>query len=136
MRFSDYDLQVITIEKTTSDYSMTVNKNFVTFSKAIAAELNYPSHVIVAFNKDTKVMGIQVCHANTKGSYEFCKSKKVRKGVVQMMNKNLKEAILTIMPDWESGKRYKVPGIYIAEDRAFVFELKGYEVLKPYRKES
>ena len=136
MRFSDYDLQVITIEKTACDDSMTVNKNFVTFSKALAAELNYPSHVIVAFNKDTKVMGIQVCHANTKGSYEFCKSKKVRKGVVQMMNKNLKEAILTIMPDWESGKRYKVPGIYIAEDRAFVFELKSYEVLKPYRKES
>ena len=136
MRFSDYDLQVITIEKTACDYSMTVNKNFVTFSKALAAELNYPSHVIVAFNKDTKVMGIQVCHANTKGSYEFCKSKKVRKGVVQMMNTNLKEAILTIMPDWESGKRYKVPGIYIAEDRAFVFELKSYEVLKPYRKES
>lgn len=136
MRFSDYDLQVITIEKNASDYSMTVNKNFVTFSKAIAAELNYPSHVIVAFNKDTKVMGIQVCHANIKGSYEFCKSKKIRKGVVQMMNKNLKKAILTIMPDWENGKRYKVPGIYIAEDRAFVFELKGYEVLKPYRKES
>lgn len=58
MRFSDYDLQVITIEKNASDYSMTVNKNFVTFGKAIAAELNYPSHVIVAFNKDTKVMGI------------------------------------------------------------------------------
>ncbi len=40
MRFSDYDLQVITIEKNASDYSMTVNKNFVTFGKAIAAELS------------------------------------------------------------------------------------------------
>ena len=84
--------------------------------------------------KTQKSWGFQVCHANTKGSYEFCKSKKVRKGVVQMVNKNLKEALLTIMPDWESNKRYKVPGIHIAEDRAFVFELKVYEVLEDFRK--
>lgn len=54
--------------------------------------------------------------------------------MVQMVNKNLKEALLTIMPDWESNKRYKVPGIHIAEDRAFVFELKVYEVLEDFRK--
>ena len=94
MSFKDFRLEVVTVERASFDYSMTINKNFVTFSKGIVQELDYLAQVLIAFNKETKVMGIQVCHANTKGAYEFCKSKKVRKGVVQMVNKNLKEILL------------------------------------------
>lgn len=53
MRFKDFNLEVVNVERYSSDYSMTVNKNFVTFSKGIVQALEYPAHVLVAFNKDT-----------------------------------------------------------------------------------
>ncbi|HFI0445655.1 TPA: hypothetical protein ACGO2N_002044 [Streptococcus suis] len=113
---------------------MTVNKNFVTFSKGIVQALEYPVHVLVAFNKDTKVMGIQVCRAKTRGAFCFSKPVGEQKGIVQVGHKNLKETLLTIMSEWKSDKRYRVEGIHIPEDKAFVFELKDFEELSDFRK--
>ena len=50
------------------------------------------------------------------------------------MNKNLKETLLHIMPEWDENKRYKVESIYIPEDKAFVFELTKFEELPDSRK--
>ena len=113
---------------------MTINKNFVTFSKVIVQELDYPAQVLIAFNKDTKVMGIQVCRAKTRGSFKFSKPESEQKGIVQIMNKNLKETLLHIMPEWKVDRRYKVDGIHIPEDKAFVFELTKFEELADFRK--
>lgn len=33
------------------------------------------------------------------------------------------------MPEWKPEKRYKVEGIHIPEDKAFVFELSKFEEL-------
>lgn len=134
MRFKDFNLEVVNVERYSSDYSMTVNKNFVTFSKGIVQALEYPAHVLVAFNKDTKVMGIQVCRAKTRGAFSFSKPVGEQKGIVQVGHKNLKETLLTIMSDWKSDKRYRVEGIHIPEDKAFVFELKDFEELSDFRK--
>ena len=43
MRFKDFNLEVVNVERYSSDYSMTVNKNFVTFSKGIVQALEYPA---------------------------------------------------------------------------------------------
>ncbi|MDG3181354.1 hypothetical protein MKN84_06460 [Streptococcus suis] len=134
MRFKDFNLEVVTVERSSYDYSMTINKNFVTFSKGIVQELDYPSQVLIAFNKDTKVMGIQVCRAKTRGSFKFSKPESEQKGIVQVMNKNLKETLLHIMPEWKPEKRYKVEGFHIPEDKAFVFELSKFEELADFRK--
>ncbi len=45
MRFKDLNLEVVNVERYSSDYSMTVNKNFVTFGKGIVQALEYPAHV-------------------------------------------------------------------------------------------
>lgn len=113
---------------------MTVNKNFVTFSKGIIQELDYPAYVLIAFNKENKVMGLQVCRAKTRGSFKFSKPEGEQKGIVQVMNKNLKETLLHIMSEWDEAKRYKVEGIHIPEDKAFVFELSKFEELPDFRK--
>ncbi|HEM3638348.1 TPA: hypothetical protein U1C32_001528 [Streptococcus suis] len=134
MRFKDFNLEVVTVERASFDFSMTINKNFVTFSKGIVQELDYPAQVLIAFNKDTKVMGIQVCRAKTRGSFKFSKPESEQKGIVQVMNKNLKETLLHIMPDWKVDRRYKVEGIHIPEDKAFVFELTKFEELADFRK--
>lgn len=94
MRFKDFGLEVVTVERSSFDYSMTINKNFVTFSKGIVQELDYPAQVLIAFNKETRVMGIQVCRAKTRGSFKFSKPEGEQKGIVQVMNKNLKETLL------------------------------------------
>lgn len=134
MRFKDFNLEVVTVERASFDFSMTINKNFVTFSKGIVQELDYPAQVLIAFNKDTKVMGIQVCRAKTRGSFKFSKPESEQKGIVQIMNKNLKETLLHIMPEWKVDRRYKVEGIHIPEDKAFVFELTKFEELADFRK--
>ena len=127
MRFKDFNLEVVTVERISFDYSMTVNKNFVTFSKGIVQELDYPAQVLIA-------MGIQVCRAKTKGLFKFSKPEGEQKGIVQVMNKNLKERLLHIMTVWKSDKRYKIEGIHIPEDKAFVFELTKFEALPDFRK--
>ncbi|HGL8849825.1 MULTISPECIES: hypothetical protein [Streptococcus] len=134
MRFKDFNLEVVTVERSSYDYSMTINKNFVTFSKGIVQELDYPSQVLIAFNKDTKVMGMQVCRAKTRGSFKFSKPESEQKGIVQVMNKNLKETLLHITPEWKPEKRYKVECIHIPDDKAFVFELSKFEELADFRK--
>jgi uncharacterized protein YuzE len=134
MRFKDYNLEVVTVERSTFEFSMTVNKNFITFSKGIVQALDYPSHVLIAFNKETKVMGIQVCRAKTRGSFSFSKPESEQKRTVQMMNKNLREALFYIMDEWNESKRYKIEGIHIPEDKAFIFELSKFNELPDFRK--
>ena len=50
MRFKDFNLEVVTVERSRFEFSMTVNKNFITFSKGIVQELGYPPHILIAFN--------------------------------------------------------------------------------------
>ena len=134
MRFKDFNLEVVTVERSRFEFSMTVNKNFITFSKGIVQELDYPSYVLIAFNKETKVMGIQVCRAKTRGSLSFSKTESEQKRTVQMMNKNLRETLFYIMDEWNESKRYKIEGIHIPEDKAFIFELSKFEELPDFRK--
>lgn len=134
MRFKDFNLEVVTVERSRFEFSMTVNKSFITFSKGIVQELDYPSHVLIAFNKETKVMGIQVCRAKTRGSFSFSKPESEQKRTVQMMNKNLRETLFYIMDEWNESKRYKIEGIHIPEDKAFIFELSKFEELPDFRK--
>lgn len=117
MRFKDFNLEVVTVERSRFEYSMTVNKNFITFSKGIVQELDYPSHVLIAFNKETKVMGIQVYRAKTRGSFSFSKPESEQKRTVQMMNKNLRETLFYIIDEWNESKRYKIEGIHIQRIR-------------------
>ncbi|MGT2867091.1 hypothetical protein [Streptococcus fryi] len=134
MRFKDFNLEVVTVDRSRFEFSITVNKNFITFSKGIVQELGYPSHVIIAFNKETKVMGIQVCRPKTRGSFTFSKPESEQKRTVQMMNKNLRETLFYIMDEWSKSKRYKIEGIHIQEDKAFVFELTKFEELADFKK--
>ena len=53
MRFKDFNLEPVTVERTSTEYHMTVNKNFLTFSNGIVQALNYSEQVIFAFNKET-----------------------------------------------------------------------------------
>lgn len=96
---------------------MTTNKNCVSLNKEIVQELDYPAQVLITFNKETKVMGIQVCRAKSR-----------------VMNNNLKETLFNIMPEWEQGKRYNIEGIHIPEVKAFVFELSKFEELTDFIK--
>lgn len=79
-------------------------------------------------------MGIQVCRAKTRGSFNFSKPESEQKRVVQMMNKNLRETLFYIMDEWSDSKRYKVERIHIPEDKAFIFELSKFEELPDFRK--
>lgn len=134
MRFKDFNLEVVTIERSRFEFSMTVNKNFITFSKGVVQELDYPPHVLIVFNKETKVMGIQDCRAKTRGSFSFSKPESKQKRTVQMMNKNLRETLFYIMDEWSESKCYKIVGIHIPEDKAFIFELSKFEELPDFKK--
>jgi hypothetical protein len=134
MRLSDFNLQVINVEKDPNDFTITINKNFVTFSKSLVYEFDYPSHILIAFDTTKRVMGLQVCRAKTKGSFLFSKPETKQKGVVKIMHKGLRNDLFEMMPEWEEGRRYRLSGISIPEDKAIIFELEQYEPLADYRK--
>jgi hypothetical protein len=57
MRLSNFNLQVINVEKDPNDFTITINKNFVTFSKSLVYELDYLTHILIAFDTTKRVMG-------------------------------------------------------------------------------
>lgn len=80
--FKDFNLEVVTVKRSSFDYSMPINKNCVSLNKEIVQELDYSAQVLITFNKETKVMGIQVRRAKSR-----------------VMNNNLKETLFNIMPE-------------------------------------
>ena len=133
MRLSDFNLQVINVKKDPNDFTITINKNFVTFSKSLVYELDYPSHVLIAFDTTKRVMGLQVCRAKAKGSFLFSKPEAKQKGVVKILHKGLRDAFFELMPEWEEGRCYRLSGISVPEDN-IIFELENYEPLADFRK--
>jgi hypothetical protein len=103
-----------------------------------------PTHNLLGYTKDDYkriVIGedeaeilLFIYSSYIKGMTEREIAEELMKNIIQVKNKNLKETLHHIMDEWEEGKCYKVEGIHIPEDKAFIFELKEYEELPDFRK--
>ena len=53
--------------------SASITPNGVTFNRSVVIKMNYPEHVVLMVNKETKQIAIKVCTAETQRAVTFYK---------------------------------------------------------------
>lgn len=65
-----------------------------------------------------------MCKSNEPKGFKFSKPRGEQKGTVSITNKNLLEPIRRCMgKEWQSDKRYKVTGFWVADAKTMCFDL-------------
>ena len=120
--FSKINLEVIDIS-TNADPDMYINQNGITFSKRVLEDLNYPQNVQYGFDPEHHIFAIRVCKSNESKAAPFSKPRAEQTTTLSCSNKNLKEIVAKLIPDYKEKKRYKVTGELDAESRVLYFDM-------------
>ena len=120
--FSKINLEVIDIN-TNADPDIYINQNGITFSKRVLEDLNYPQTVQYSIDPAQRVFAIKVCKSNESRAVAFSKPRSEQTTTLSNGNKNLKEVVVKMIPDYDPKKRYKVTGEYDAENRVMYFDM-------------
>lgn len=122
INFNSITLEVIDIN-TNAAPDLFINQNGITFSKRVLEDLNYPQNVQYCLDATHKVFAIRVCKGNEAKATPFSKPKAEQTTTLTCSNKNLREVIAAMIPDFDPKKRYKVTGEYDAENRVMYFDM-------------
>lgn len=125
--FSKINLEVIDIN-TNADPDIYINQNGITFSKRVLEDLNYPQNVQYGFDPAQHVFAIKVCKSNEARATSFSKPRAEQTTTLSCGNKNLKEVVVKMIPDYDPKKRYKVTGKFDTENRVMYFDMTTAEV--------
>lgn len=124
--FSNINLEVIDINTNVTP-DIFINQNNITFSKRVLEDLNYPQTVQYCLDATHKVFAIRVCKGNEAKATPFSKPKAEQTSTLSCGNKNLREVIVTMIPDYNKKSRYKVTGEYDNENRVIYFDMSTAE---------
>ena len=105
-----------------------INQNGITFSKRVLEDLNYPQNVQYGFDPAQHVFAIKVCKSNEARATSFSKPRAEQTTTLSCGNKNLKEVVVKMIPDYDPKKRYKVTGEFDTENRVMYFDMTTAEV--------
>ena len=122
INFDSINLEVIDLN-TNASPDIYINLKSTTFSKRVLEDMNYPQTVQFCLDAANKVFAIRVCKGNEVKSIPFSKAKNEQTSTLTCRNKNLKEAITTLISDYNPQKRYKITGEYDAENRVMYFDM-------------
>ena len=122
INFSNIKLEVIDIT-TNATPDIYINQTNVTFSKRVLEDLGYPQTVQYCVDTSQKVFAIRVCKGNEAKATPFSKPKAEQTGTLSCSSKNLREVIVTMIPDYNEKCRYKVKGEYDAASKALFFDM-------------
>ena len=111
-----------------ADPDIYINQNGITFSKRVLEDLNYPQNVQYGFDPAQHVFAIKVCKSNEARATSFSKPRAEQTTTLSCGNKNLKEVVVKMVPDYDPKKRYKVTGEFDAENRVMYFDMTTAEV--------
>lgn len=132
INFEDFNFEVINAEST-GELSLTVNLNYVSFTRAVAELLNYPNHVKPLIDRKERVFAIQSCKSSTSKVINFSKPESKQKGTVKILSAAIKNSLRAIMKDsWQDNMRYQIMGTFIPEHKAFIFNLKESTELRSF----
>ena len=109
INFSTINLEVIDIN-TNATPDIFINQNGITFSKRVLEDLNYPQNVQYGFDPEHHIFAIRVCKSNESKAAPFSKPRAEQTTTLSCSNKNLKEIVAKLIPDYKEKKRYKVTG--------------------------
>lgn len=122
INFSAVNLEVIDIN-TNATPDIFINQNGITFSKRVLEDLNYPQNVQYCLDATQKVFAIRVCKGNEAKATPFSKPRAEQTTTLSCSNKNLRDVIVAMIPDFDAKKRYKVTGEYDAENRVMYYDM-------------
>ena len=122
INFSTINLEVIDIT-TNASPDIYINQNGVTFSRRVLEDLNYPQYVQYCVDATHKVFAIRCCKGTEAKASSFSKPKAEQTSTLNCGNKNLRDVVITMIPNYDTKKRYKVTGEYDTENRVMYFDM-------------
>jgi hypothetical protein len=133
INFSNINLEVIDLN-TNSTPDIFINQNGISFSKRVLEDLNYSSFVQYCVDAPNKIFAIRACKGTETKAAPFSKPKAEQTKQLTLTNKNLRDVMLTLIPDCDNKQRYKVTGEYDAENRVMYFDMTTAEVSAFFKK--
>ena len=134
INFKDINLEIIDIN-TNATPDIFINSNCITFSKRVLEDLNYPQHVQYCMDAEHRVFAIRACKGNEAKATPFSKPRAEQTTTLSCNNKNIRDTVSRLIPDYTQKSRYKVIGYFDAENRTVYFDMSEAE-LSLYRTSS
>lgn len=125
-KFSNINLEVIDIN-TNATPDLFINQTAITFSKRVLEDLNYPQHVQYCVDATNKVFAIRFCKGNEAKATPFSKPRTEQTKTLSVGSKNLRDIIATMIPNYDSKKRYRIVGEYDPENRVMYYDMAAAE---------
>lgn len=122
IKFNMINLEVIDIN-TNATPDIFINQNCITFSKRVLEDLKYPQNVQYCVDNANKVFAIRGCKGNEAKATPFSKPKDEQTKTLSCNNKNLRDVIVAMIPDYDPKKRYKITGEYDPENRVMYYDM-------------
>ena len=122
INFSSINLEVIDLT-TNATPDIFINQNCITFSRRVLDDMNFPQNVQYCVDAPHKIFAIRSCKANEVKAAPFSKPKTEQTATLTCGNKTLRDVILTLIPNSDPTKRYKVTGEYDSENRVMYFDM-------------
>ena len=119
---------VIDLIKTRSDSVATVTVDSIKFNFSTAAELHYAPYVQFLISPKDKSFAIRVCKKEDPNAVKFSKPEGEQKYPIKISSAVIAGAIRK-MTDWADGETWNIPGVYYAEEEAFVYGME--DAVKP-----
>lgn len=122
INFSAINLEVIDLNTNTTP-DIYINLNGITFSRRVLEDLNYPQTVQYCMDASQHVFAIRACKSNENRATPFSKPRGEQTTTLSCGNKNLKETLVMMIPDFDATQRYKVTGELDTENRVMYFDM-------------
>lgn len=126
INFSTINLEVIDIN-TNATPNIFININGITFNKRVLEDLNYPQHVQYCVDATHKVFAVRFCKGNEVKATPFSKPRAEQTTTLNCNNKNLRDVLAAMVPNFDNKKRYKVTGEFDSENRVMYFDMSTAE---------
>lgn len=113
---------VIDLIKTRSASVATVAGTALKFNNQTAGELNYAPYIQVLINAKDKQFAIRACKENAPNAIPFSKPEGEQKYQIKISNASIVN-MLRKMAGWSDEENWNIPGVYLAEEEALVYDL-------------
>jgi hypothetical protein len=108
------------------------NKYGITFSKKILEDMGYPQNVQYCSDAANHIFAIRACKPKDSRSVPFSKPRSEQTASLVCNNRNLRDVLGLLVPDFSVDNRYAVSGEYDAENHVMYFDMKT-AVINEYR---
>lgn len=102
---------------------VSVTNNGMTFNKSVVMKLNYPEHVVLLIDEDSKRIAVQACSKDFPNAVPFHRKRRSNILSVRWNGRDLLNTIQSLM-SWDLSKTgYRIDGTLLQEERAMLFDL-------------